>query len=200
MCAICSGAGEGTRAEHHLTHGVSVWLCAAHRSDDFQRRRAGRDFVASLDAVWVAGGQRTKRHTRALAAHLRRVRPEAPARERPGSYAWADLRRHVEGRFQRGENPRVVIADAQSEPHTGGTGPSYRTLRRWFGEARWLTSHNAPRRPTSSPATKNSQTLRDVHGQVSPATSGGVGRKREPDAHVDGDRTRSGPGPIRGPC
>ncbi len=200
MCAICSGAGEGTRAEHHLTHGVSVWLCAAHRSDDFQRRRAGRDFVASLDAVWAAGGQRTKRHARALTAHLRRVRPEAPARERPGSYAWADLRRRVEGRFQRGENPRLVIADAQNEPHTGGTGPSYRTLRRWFSDARWLTSHNVPHRSATSPATANSQPSRDLLGQMPPATLRSVGKGREPVAPVDGGGKRSGSGPIRGPC
>jgi hypothetical protein len=66
MCAICGGAGDGPRAEHNLTHGVSVWLCAAHRSDEFQRRRAGRDFVASLHAVWRASGIRSKRHEAAL--------------------------------------------------------------------------------------------------------------------------------------
>ena len=53
-CAICMGRGEGERARFILPGGVRVWLCAAHRSEEFQRRRAGRDFWVSLHAVWRA--------------------------------------------------------------------------------------------------------------------------------------------------
>jgi hypothetical protein len=31
-CLICMGPGEGKRGQLHLPGGVSVWLCAAHRS------------------------------------------------------------------------------------------------------------------------------------------------------------------------
>ena len=53
-CLLCMGPGEGERAELHLPHGVSVWLCEAHRSAEFLERRAGRDFTASL---WRAAGR-----------------------------------------------------------------------------------------------------------------------------------------------
>ncbi len=137
MCAICGGAGEGTRAEHFLTHGVSVWLCETHRSEEFQRRRSGRDFVASVGAVWRAAGITGRRHSQALAAHLRRVRG-AGERERPGSYAWPELRQEAERRFASGERPRRVIAELRQAPLVGMRLPSIRTLRRWFHEGRWL--------------------------------------------------------------
>lgn len=137
MCAICGGAGEGARAEHFLTHGVSVWLCEAHRSEEFQRRRSGRDFVASVGAVWRAAGITGRRHSQALAAHLRRVR-DASERVRPGSYAWPELRQEAERRFANGEPPRSVIAELRQAPLAGMRLPSIRTLRRWFHEGRWL--------------------------------------------------------------
>jgi len=40
----------------HLPFGLSVWLCAAHRSEEFLTRRAGRDLVVSLSGVWDAAG------------------------------------------------------------------------------------------------------------------------------------------------
>ena len=137
MCAICGGAGQGTRAEHFLTHGVSVWLCEPHRSEEFQRRRSGRDFVVSVGAVWRAAGITGWRHSQALGAHLRRVRG-APQRERPGSYAWPELRQEAERRFASGEPPRRVIAELRQAPLVGMRLPSIRTLRRWFHEGRWL--------------------------------------------------------------
>ena len=56
-CAICAGNGAGGCAEHHLTHGVSVWLCETHRSDAFLRRDGGHDFVDSLRGMWTAAGR-----------------------------------------------------------------------------------------------------------------------------------------------
>ena len=55
-CAICGGPGQGARAELRLAYGVSVWLCAGHRSERFVSGRAGRDIVASLMCVWRAAG------------------------------------------------------------------------------------------------------------------------------------------------
>jgi hypothetical protein len=181
MCAICAGAGEGERARHHLTHGVSVWLCGMHRSIEFQRRRAGRDFVASLSAVWGAAGVMTRRHDRALRAHLARVRPGDTTPPRPGSYAWAALRYEAERRFAHGENPAQVIAELARVRIAGASGPTYRTLRRWFTDGRWLpvrrprpAARTTGRRDPSPPAT---------------ATSG-----------TDLRRDDAPTGPIRGPC
>lgn len=155
MCAICAGAGEGGRARHELTHGVAVWLCGMHRSLEFQRRRGGRDFVASLAAVWNAAGAMTRRRERALRAHLTRVRPRESLRPQPGSYAWAALRREAERRFAGGEDPVQVISELATARIAGATGPTYRTLRRWFSDGRWLPAAR-PRRGTvrrSAPAT-----------------------------------------------
>ena len=138
MCAICGGAGDGRRREHHLTHGVSVWLCEAHRSDAFQRRRGGRDFVASLAAIWRAAGVSNRRHAAALSAHLWRVRGDG-RRDRPGSYAWPHLRREAERRFAAGERTSEVGDDLAR--HCAARAilcPSPRTLRRWFHQGRWL--------------------------------------------------------------
>jgi hypothetical protein len=141
MCAICGGAGEGPRAEHRLTHGVSVWLCAAHRSDAFQTRRSGRDFVASLAAVWRAAGITTRRHALALEAHLRRVKGPNP-RDRPGSYAWPELREQAEQRFAAGASLAAVERDirAAAAREMPSRLPSARTFRRWFAEGRWLAA------------------------------------------------------------
>ena len=183
MCAICGGAGEGTRAEHFLTHGVSVWLCEAHRSEEFQRRRAGRDFVASVGAVWRAAGITGRRHSQALAAHLRRVRG-ALGRERPGSYAWPELRQEAERRFANGEPPRNVIAELRQAPLVGMRLPSIRTLRRWFHEGRWLErlvpSRSASERRAiggGEPKRKPQRdALRDRAGQAAAASASEVQR------------------------
>lgn len=147
MCALCGGAGEGPRAEHRLTHGITVWLCEAHRSGTFQRRRAGRDFVASLAAVWQAAGVMSRRHSAALDTHLRRVR-QPQARRRPGSYAWPHLREEAERRFAAGERPASVIDDLLGRARSDRrAGPSARTLRRWLNDGRWLATdpRTAPR-------------------------------------------------------
>lgn len=139
-CAICGRAGSRQRAPHHLTHGVTVWLCATHRSDAFQRRRNGREFVERLGAVWAASGATSARRTASLHSHLRRVRPSPSTRNRPGSYSWPRLREDAEKRFAAGESPRRVITELRRRHSRGpATVPSERTMRRWFTDARWLT-------------------------------------------------------------
>lgn len=144
-CAICGHGGPGPRASHHLTHGVSVWLCATHRSETFQRRRGGREFTERLGAVWAASGATSARRTAALRSHVGRVSQAPPARIRPGSYSWPRLRGEAERRFAAGEPPRRVIADLRRR-HVRGTAtvPSERTMRRWFADARWLDPCPSP--------------------------------------------------------
>lgn len=137
-CLICMGPGRGQRELVHMPHGVSVWLCGAHRSPEFLTRRAGRDLVASLVRAWGAAGCLTRARHRALDAHRDRLtRP--PGRARPGSYAWPELRREAEGRFAAGEPPARVIAELLSRAAVGSARPpSRRTMLRWFREGRWL--------------------------------------------------------------
>lgn len=177
--------GKGTRALHHLTHGVSVWLCAEHRSLEFQRRRARRDFVASLAAVWKAAGVSSRRHDRALAAHLARIRPAPPARRRPGSYAWAALREEAEARYRSGEDPRVVIRDLRHRDTPGASRPSTRTLRRWHTDGRWLTAATPP----GSQGRRNPSPNPPARQMPAPAPTGSPG-----------PRECRSTGPIRGPC
>ena len=98
-CVICGHSGRGEAAAFHMTHGIVVWLCPAHRQPRFLRRKRGRVFAERLHAAWLSAGRATRRHIAALAAHQRRVTPEPAARERPGSYAWPKLRRTAEERF-----------------------------------------------------------------------------------------------------
>lgn len=116
-----------------------MWLCEDHRSDDFQRRRAGRDFVVSLLTVWRAAGPVNKLQSKALADHLQRVRQPQPQGDRKGSYAWPRLREEAELRFAAGEDPNRVIPDLQRR-YEGLpiNAPTERTLRRWFTDGRWL--------------------------------------------------------------
>ena len=137
MCAICGGRGNGRREELHLSHGISVWLCGEHRSREFQRSRAGRDFTASLSHVWRAAGRMTRRHQQALDAHLTRMTLPEPNERQKGSYAWKELRGEAERRFAAGEDPRRVIDELARRPLRGASGPSCRTLRRWFTDSRW---------------------------------------------------------------
>ena len=140
-CAICMGRGEGERAELTLPGGVRVWLCAAHRSEGFQRRRAGRDFWVSLRAVWAAAGCLTARRERALRVHRERLLRQAtgPApRARPGSYSWPELRREAEALWAGGASVRLVIDRLRQRASRGPARPPSRTtMYRWHGEARW---------------------------------------------------------------
>jgi hypothetical protein len=146
-CLICMGPGEGERGLLHLPGGVSVWLCGAHRSAGFLTRRAGRDLCVSLMRAWEAAGCMTRARHRALDAHLARV-AVAPARGRPGSYAWPRLRRQAERRFAAGEAPARVIGELLGGlPRGPATAPSRRTMLRWFREGRWsaATGRGRPR-------------------------------------------------------
>jgi hypothetical protein len=133
------GPGQGERAELHLPHGVSVWLCAAHRSLAFQRRRSGRDFEVTVGWAWAAAGCLTVRRRRALAAHRTRLLGEPAERGRPGSYTWPALRREAERRAAGSEAPVAVIRSVRSLAGGGAAlPPSVRTVRRWIAEGRWL--------------------------------------------------------------
>ena len=152
-CAICGYFGRGDRVLHHLTHGLAVWLCDAHRSDGFLCRRSGREFVERLAAVWVASGVLTVRKREALAAHLRRIEAAGMQRNRPGSYSWPVLRREAERRFAAGEAPAEVISELRLAYREGpAMVPSVRTMRRWFTQARWLASPAHNRRHHERPA------------------------------------------------
>lgn len=149
LCAICAGSGSGECAEHHLTHGVSVWLCETHRSDAFLRRRGGRDFVESLAGLWIAAGGASTRQRSALATHLARLEEASTRSPLPGSYSWPRLRAEAEQRFAAGEHPRLVISELRTRHSADdATAPSVRTMRRWFTEARWLAA--APPDPADS--------------------------------------------------
>lgn len=140
VCAICVERTRGKTAKVDLGRGVQVWLCRDHASDEFRRRRSGRDFVLTLHRLWSAHGCLTKPRSRALDDHLAAMRSEPPAlRHRPGSYAWANLRAEAEQRFFDGEDPARVIAELRDRhaPDYAQV-PTARTMRRWFHERRWL--------------------------------------------------------------
>jgi hypothetical protein len=139
-CAICMGPGEGERRRLLLPGGVGVWLCAAHASPGFQRRRAGRDFHRSLWAVWEAADCLTARRAKALDDHLARTRRLArpSPRPRPGSYSWPELRREAERRWAAGEGPRPVIDELRGRAASAPARPPSRpTMYRWWREGRW---------------------------------------------------------------
>jgi hypothetical protein len=133
-CAICVGTGVGERAELRLPYGITVWLCEEHRSAEFQRRRAGRDMVASLSWVWSSAGCMTRRREKALEVYRRQVLDGRAGRDLPGSYAWAELRREAERMFAGGHRPEAVVALIHGRPSPL---PSRRTVYRWHAEGRW---------------------------------------------------------------
>ena len=139
VCAICVDRTRGKTQRIQLTHRVSVWLCSDHASTQFQTTRSGRDFVATLAAVWKANDCLTIARSKALAAHLESQRQPKPQRPRPGSYAWPDLRRTVEAGYAAGATPGEVApavharyAECPARP------PSRRTIQRWHAQRRWL--------------------------------------------------------------
>jgi hypothetical protein len=138
VCAICVDRTRGVTVSVRLTHGVTVWLCEAHASPEFRARRSGRDFVLTLQRLWTAHGCLTAARSRALTAQLAEAAGPR-ASQRPGSYAWASLRRLAEEEFAEGGPPlqtitrlRGLCADGAAAP------PSVRTMRRWHRERRWL--------------------------------------------------------------
>jgi hypothetical protein len=139
VCAICVDRTRGRTEEVRLGYRVTVWLCPGHAAQAFQTKRGGRDFVRTLWGVWQANGCMTAARHRALDAHLASLRG-ARARERPGSYAWPQLRRRLEASYATGAAPLhpAQLGDASCGTCTAGT-PSRRTLQRWHAERRWLT-------------------------------------------------------------
>jgi hypothetical protein len=152
-CAICAGPGRGRREKLVLSGGIEVWLCEPHRSLEFQRRRAGRDFVVSLMAVWRGAGCFTLARSRALDAHRERIlalaRPDAGARPRPGSYSWPTLRREAEALWAAGAGAGEVITRLRARERSGtALPPSRPTMYRWFREGRWLVGGGSGGDPT----------------------------------------------------
>lgn len=151
-CAICGHSGRGARAQRHLTHGISIWLCGVHGSEVFVSRRFGLEFAERLAGVWAASGALSARRAAALKAHVRRVRNGGAQRPQPGSYSWPVLRQEAERRFAAGEPPNRVIAELRATYRDGPAMiPSIRTMRRWFTQARWLATTSPPRQNRPRP-------------------------------------------------
>ena len=149
LCAVCSLETRGPVVELHLTHGVSVWLCRYHASEEFQTMRSGRDFDLTLFKVWQANRCFTRNHRLALAAHRRRQLPRRRRSEAdlPGSHNWKALRNEAEHRFADGESLRSVLRDLRSRhAHDTADAPSERTIRRWFHDGRWRRGVRTPLR------------------------------------------------------
>lgn len=141
VCAICVDRTRGRTQLVRLTHGVAVWLCGDHASREFQTMRGGRDFVLTLQRLWSAHGCLTSNRSKALTAHINRLR-ERPARPRPGSYAWPDLRRALERRFAGGATPHAAVAATSgllASQTCSARAPSPRTIHRWHAQRRWLS-------------------------------------------------------------
>ena len=139
VCAICVDRTRGRTQRVQLSHRVGVWLCADHASVAFQTRRGGRDFVRTLAGVWQANGCLTAARDRALKAHIERQQ-DRPARRRPGSYAWPDLRKRLEDAYARGAQPAQVAGGVRElEDSCPARPPSRRTLQRWYSQRRWAT-------------------------------------------------------------
>src|SRR6476646_11003324 len=108
VCAICVERTRGRTQELNLGYGVTVWLCAAHASREFQTQRNGRDLVLTLQRLWRAHGCLTVARANALRRHLQACTGHQ-ARPRPGSYAWPELRHAAETAFAAGHPADVVI-------------------------------------------------------------------------------------------
>ncbi len=149
-CAICGHTGSRSRDVHHMTHGVSVWLCDAHGNDGFLRKDNGAAFTQRLAGMWIASGALTERRMAALRAHVRQLQFAGADRDQPGSYSWPQLRREAEQRFAAGDDPRQVIQELRDRHgDCPAMAPSPRTMRRWYTQARWLASCR-PRRQNSA--------------------------------------------------
>jgi hypothetical protein len=142
FCALCADRTRGRTIRLRLTHGITVWLCEAHASPEFQLRRDGCELAEALARVWQASGCLTATRRRALAAHVALVsRDLAATRPRPGSYAWPELRARAEMEWARGAPPLPTIRRLRREVAGGPvTPPSERTMQRWHRERRWELS------------------------------------------------------------
>ena len=141
VCVICLRGADTPRRAYQLTHGVAVWLCDQHGSVGYRCRDGGRHFTERLLRVWRAAGALTTRRLAALEQHERRVEQAEGQRDRPGSYAWPELRAELEERFATGTLPSDVFAEVRERyQDCPARMPSERTIRRWHSQARWLPS------------------------------------------------------------
>ncbi len=117
-CAICMLQTDGKTQLVELTHGVSVWLCRWHASEEFRTMRSGRDFDLTLFLAWRAQNGYTRNHAKALAAHRRALqgRKRRSEHDLPGSYHWKALRNEAEERFAAGETLRERPARPAAAP------------------------------------------------------------------------------------
>jgi hypothetical protein len=138
MCAICADRTRGRTIPVRFAYRVTVWLCEAHASPEFQARRGGLDLVEVLERLWDAHGCLSSARRRALAAHVAVMTRDLAARPRPGSYAWPELRLRVEAEWARGAPPLPLIRRIRRELAGGPvTPPSVRTMQRWYSQGRW---------------------------------------------------------------
>ncbi len=139
VCAICVDRTRGTTQRVHLSHRVSVWLCADHASPTFQTRRSGRDFVRTLMGIWKANDCLTAARSRALTSHLDHLNDQKPKRRRPGSYSWPDLRHQLEHHYAAGATPAQLTTAVHTRyANCPANPPSRRTIQRWHAQHRWL--------------------------------------------------------------
>jgi hypothetical protein len=140
LCLICLDRTLGETFACRLGHGITVWLCERHNAVEFHRHNGGREFAGVLALSWQANGCLTRSRLRALDSHLRAVdalhRPATP-RRRPGSYAWANLRREAEEAFADGHDVLETITRLRERhAHDHAQVPSVATMRRWYAECR----------------------------------------------------------------
>jgi hypothetical protein len=138
-CCICVERTRGRTQKLVLGYGVEIWLCKAHASVEFQRQRNGRDFELTLMRLWQAHGCWTLARRNALKAFTAAREAAKKPRQRPGSYAWPDLRRRVEQAFADGAAPDHISSEVKRR-YQGcpARPPSRRTIRRWHAERRWI--------------------------------------------------------------
>jgi len=151
LCTICGLKACGQTELVQLTHGVALWLCRYHASEEFRTKNSGRDFVGTLTRIWASSQMLRGARAKALSAHMRRLnaRGRRLMQELPGSYSWKALRNEVEHRAAAGEPVRTIIVDLRARhAHDVADAPSERTIRRWYHDGRWLEDdYRTPLRP-----------------------------------------------------
>ena len=140
ICAICIDRTRGRTELVRLGYGVTVWLCAGHASPGWQNGRSGRDFVLTLHRIWHASGCLTRSRSRALDAHLERLKGRR-GRPLPGSYAWPEVRRECERRFAQGAHPTALAQEIRRRwtAHDARP-PSVASIERWHRQRRWMST------------------------------------------------------------
>jgi len=111
VCAICVERTRGRTQELNLGYGVTVWLCTAHASREFQTQRNGRDLVLTLQRLWRAHGCLTAARHKALRAHLA---AQSEALQKPEEY----------GEHRRGLRPRRSGGGRRAGGAGGAADPS----------------------------------------------------------------------------